>query len=167
MGVKSSPTGGVKPMSIAGRYMSERERLAGMTPAERAFRKQWLKDQELAPNEPRNVPEMYKARYNPIRRFYRWPLDQFGKMLVPMVGSADAAFIRYCTGKAFIALGLAYSLTYYFKYGANDWTRKGGWRVIQSRKAVVPGDPGYPKVSDRKVGADYAARGFKEVTLNL
>lgn len=42
-----------------------------------------------------------------------------------------------------------------------DWTRKGGWKVTTSRKAVVPGDPGYPYVSDRHTPADYAANGFK------
>jgi len=46
-----------------------------------------------------------------------------------------------------------------------DWTRKGGWRVIHSRKACVPGDEGYPKVSDRSAPSDYAARGFKQSPL--
>lgn len=167
MGVKASPTGGVKPMSIAGRYMSERERLAGMTPEERMFRKQWLKDQELAPNEPRFVPEMYKARYNPIRRFYRWPLDTFAKAIEPIVGTQRAHSIRYFTGKAFLFITGAYLIAYYAKYNSNDWTRKGGWRAVKSRVSVVEGDPGYPKVSDRKVGTDYASRGFKDVTLKL
>lgn len=88
--VKASPTGGVKPMAIAGRYVSERERLAGMTDEERAFRKQWLKDQELAPNEPRYVHELYKEQFNIFRRAYRFPLDTFGKALEPFVGAPTA-----------------------------------------------------------------------------
>lgn len=68
--VKASDTGGVKPMSIAGRFHRERERIL-MTDEERAFRKQWLKDQELAHNEPRVVPELYKEQYNIFRRAYR------------------------------------------------------------------------------------------------
>lgn len=46
-----------------------------------------------------------------------------------------------------------------------DWTRKGGWRVIKSRTASYPGDPDYPRGSDRTKPADYAARGFKEAAI--
>ncbi|XP_044268594.1 uncharacterized protein LOC123013831 [Tribolium madens] len=164
---KASQTGGVKPMSIAGRFTSERERLLGMTDEERAFRKQWLKDQELAPNEPRPVPEMYKATYNPIRRAYRWPLDQLAKVLLPVLGEERTRNVRYVTGKAFLGVMTLYWFTYYFKYNANDWTRAGGWKVYKSREAVVEGDPGYPKLSDRVKPSDYASRGFKDVNLNL
>lgn len=71
-----SQTAGVKPMAIAGRAVSERERCLGMTDAERAWRKQWLKDQVLAANEPVHVEELWRERINPIRRFYRAPLDK-------------------------------------------------------------------------------------------
>lgn len=77
-----------------------------------------------------------------------------------------------------------YAGAYYFKYNAHvrreiflfelrritikfpffssqDWTRKGGWKVMTSRKSVVPGDPGYPYVSDKLTPADYAVNGFK------
>ncbi|XP_018565557.1 uncharacterized protein LOC108906705 [Anoplophora glabripennis] len=165
--VKASQTGGVKPMSITGRLTSERERLLGMTDEERAFRKQWLKDQELSPNEPRKVPEMYKATYNPIRRLYRAPLDLLGKALEPALGAQRALTIRYWSGKALLGIAGAYWFTYYFKYCANDWTRKGGWKVVQSRTAVVEGDPDYPKLSDRSEPRDYADRGFKNMDLNL
>ncbi|KAL7040588.1 hypothetical protein ACKWTF_000452 [Chironomus riparius] len=43
-----------------------------------------------------------------------------------------------------------------------DWTRKGGWRVIKSRTAIYPGDEGFPKLPDRSVPSDYANRGFKQ-----
>lgn len=76
-------TAGVKPMTICGRVASERERCIGMTDAERAWRKQWLKDQVLASNEPIHVEEYWKERLNPIRRFYRKPLDVFYDRLAP------------------------------------------------------------------------------------
>ncbi|XP_023013980.2 NADH dehydrogenase (ubiquinone) B17 subunit [Leptinotarsa decemlineata] len=164
---KASNTGGVKPMSIAGRYVDERERLFGMTDAERTFRKQWLKDQELSPNEPRRVPEMYKATYNPIRRAYRWPLDQLAKAIEPVVGAQRAYSIRYFTGKIFLGVVGVYWFTYYFKYNKSDWTRKGGWRVLESRVAVYEGDESYPKLSDKLKGSDYGGRGFNDVKLNL
>lgn len=164
---KASQTGGVKPMSISGRFNSERERLFGMTNEERAFRKQWLKDQELSHNEPRTVPEMYKATYNPIRRAYRWPLDQLAKVLLPVLGQERTIQVRYWTGKAGLTLALAYWATYYFKYNANDWTRASGWRVYKSREAVFEGDPGFPKMSDRTKPSDYASRGFETCNMKL
>lgn len=81
----ASNTGGVKPMTITGRMVRERERLLGMTQEERAWRAQWLKDQQLAPNEPRHVPEYWKERLNPIRRTYKAPLDLVQKALSPVV----------------------------------------------------------------------------------
>ncbi|XP_069675457.1 uncharacterized protein ND-B17 [Periplaneta americana] len=158
----ASDTGGVKPFSIQGRLARERERVMGMTNEERAWRRQWVKDQELSPNEPRHVPEYFKERYNPIRRAYRMPLDMAFKPLMPVLGERRTNIIRWFTGK-FLMIGFAiYAGAYYFKYNANDWTRKGGWRVISSRKPILPGDPGYPRLSDRTKPSDYAARGFNE-----
>lgn len=165
--VGQSFTGGVKPMSIAGRYVSERERLAGMTDAERAFRKQWLQDQILSPNEPRHVPEMYKTLYNPIRRFYRWPLDKLQAKLTPVMGQEAAHVLRYVTGKAGLFIVGVYWFAYYAKYNSNDWTRKKGISKKDSRKAVDFGDANYPAVSDRTKPSDYANKGFKDMKLNL
>lgn len=156
----SSKTGGVKPMSIAGRYVSERERLNGMTDAERKFRAQYLKDQILSPNEPRHVPELARSTLNPIRRFYRYPLDKLCEFLTPKIGFMPAYHVRFWTGKGLITLSLLYGGYYYFKYHTNDWTKKGGWRVTKSRLAVLPGDKDYPKVSDRSRPSDYNLRGF-------
>lgn len=84
---ESSTTGGVKPMAIAGRMVRERERLVGMTTDERAWRKQWLKDQVLSHNEPKHVPEYWKERINPIRRAYMAPLNALGSALEPILVS--------------------------------------------------------------------------------
>lgn len=83
--MESSDTSGVKPMTISGRTVSERERLLGMTNEERSWRAQWLKDQHLAANEPVTVPEYEKLLMNPIRRFYRAPLDKLQSVLLPVV----------------------------------------------------------------------------------
>ena len=80
-------TGGAAPMPIAGRMVRERERLLGMSKEERAWRAQWLKDQHLSPSEPVYVPEYWKARINPIRRFYRAPLDALYTALKPILVS--------------------------------------------------------------------------------
>jgi hypothetical protein len=89
-----SPTGGVQPFPIGGRLVRERERLAGMTAEERAFRKQYLKDQELSKNEPRFVPEYWKERTNPIRRFYQFPLNTVENIIKPVIVSS------FCFGES-------------------------------------------------------------------
>lgn len=165
--VAQSYTGGVKPMSIAGRYPAERERLAGMTDAERAFRKQWLQDQVLSPNEPRNVPQMYKALYNPIRRFYRWPLDKLETALAPTMGVEGAHLLRFGIGKFGFLVAGALWFTYYLKYNANTWQHKKQIRIKMSNIATDLGDKEFPKLSDKTKPSDYASRGFKEVKLNL
>lgn len=165
--VRASDTGGVKAFPIETRLGNVRERLVGMTDEERAYRKQWLKDQELSPNEPRELPELYKKRYNIIRRIYRYPLNQLQKVLAPVVGDSAALKIRYFSGKLIMGYILACSAAYYFQYNTNNWTRKGGIRVTETRPSVVPGDPGFPKLSDRTKGSDYADRGFSECKLNL
>ncbi|XP_053960807.1 uncharacterized protein LOC128864998 [Anastrepha ludens] len=157
----SSETGGVKPMTIAGRMVRERERLIGMSNEERAWRKQWLKDLELH-HGARTVPELERELRNPIKRFYRFPLDKMGEALTPVLGPQRAYTIRFWTGKFAMAIAAIYAGAYYFKYNPNDWTRKGGWRVITSRPACNPGDEGYPKLSERTQPSDYAARGFKQ-----
>ncbi|CAH1114130.1 unnamed protein product [Psylliodes chrysocephalus] len=164
---KASQTGGVKPMSIGGRLMDVRERTIGMTDAERAFRKQWVKDQQLAKNEPVHVPEMYEALNNPIKRFYKRPLNKFEALLVPLVGANRAGSIRYYTGKILMGIAGAYLLTYYLKYNTNDWTRTNGIRILKSREACLPGDPDFPCVSQRCQGSDYADRGFNSCKLAL
>lgn len=165
--VAQSFTGGVKPMPIAGRLTSERERLLGMTDEERAFRRQFLKDQILSPNEPRKVPEMYKILYNPIRRFYRWPLDKLEATLEPVLGATKAQFSRFLLGIGALAVATIYWFAYYAKYNSNDWTRKSGWRKKESRLAVDLGDKEFPKVSDHTQRSDYATKEFKKVNLNL
>jgi len=161
--VKSSDTGGVKPMSIAGRMVRERERLIGMTDEERKWRAQWLKDQVLTEREPVYVKEYHESLTNPIRRAYRTPLNVLlWRPLVPILGNQNAFFVRLISGKLLMGIAAVYLGVYYFKYNQNDWTRKGGWRVTHARKIVVPGDPGYPKLSDRSAPNDYASRGFKQ-----
>lgn len=63
----------------------ERQRLAGagMTDADRALRRQWLKDQELSPNEPREIPELKPK--NIVKRIYGKPWDIFFGALRPVV----------------------------------------------------------------------------------
>ncbi|XP_008547855.1 uncharacterized protein LOC103571466 [Microplitis demolitor] len=154
-----SQTSGVKPMPIAGRLVRERERLLGMTDEERAWRAQWLKDQHLAPDEPVYNPEYYKQRYNPIRRFYRAPLDKLENAILPKYGPDVAYFCRHLISKSFFGILFLYSAVYYFKYNQGDWTTKSGWRLDKSRPIVLPDFPGYPNY-ETKTDREYANYGF-------
>ncbi|XP_059485117.1 uncharacterized protein LOC132202298 [Neocloeon triangulifer] len=146
---------------VAGRMVDERERLVGMTDAERAWRKQWLKDQHLSPNEPRFVPELERELMNPIRRFYRWPLDNLFKALMPVIGQQRAQSLRYYSGRIAIAYLLILGVTYNLKYNTNSWLRKGGFTRTYSQAAVLKGEPGYYSREVRSLPNDYNDRGFK------
>jgi len=83
-----SASGGVKIIGIAGRHVYEKERLAGMTAEDRIWRQKWLKDQCLTPREPLLISKSDPKLMNPIRRFYRAPLDiLFFKVLQPVIVS--------------------------------------------------------------------------------
>jgi len=144
-------------MSIEGPYATERARLDGtFTDADRAWRRQWLKDQHLSHSEPRPVVQSM----NPIRRALRLPLDLLFAKLEPSLGKLTP-YARYWTGR-YIWMGFGVlGAHYYFKYNAHDWTKSWGARVYSSRRAVYPGDPRFPMVSDRTQPSDYADYGFK------
>lgn len=161
-----SETGGVKPMSIQGRFASDRERLTGdFTDADREWRKKWLKDQELSPNEPRRVPELERALKNPFRRFYRYPMDALFARLEPTLGKNPAMVLRWVIPKVFFMYVVGLGFHYNKKYNHHDWTRHSGLVVRGSRVDVVPGDYGYPKVSDKVKPQDYADFGFQSRTV--
>ena len=65
----------------------ERQRLAGkgLSPEDRALRKQWVKDQHLSPNEPRFLTELYPK--NIFRRIYNAPLNMVFGALEPLMVS--------------------------------------------------------------------------------
>ncbi|GJQ75566.1 hypothetical protein Trydic_g17647 [Trypoxylus dichotomus] len=50
---------------------------------------------------------------------------------------------------------------------SRTWIAKSGWRRVEGRVAILEGDPEYPKPSERSQGADYASKGFHNLTLNL
>nr|XP_018895883.1 PREDICTED: uncharacterized protein LOC109029740 [Bemisia tabaci]XP_018895892.1 PREDICTED: uncharacterized protein LOC109029740 [Bemisia tabaci] len=159
----NADTGGVTPMNIEGRLFDQRERLRGMTDEDRKFRAQFLKDQRLAPHEPvTHLPELYYDLVNPIRRFYRKPLDMvFDKLRIEeRFGRETALCYRFFIGKALLLIASGYVATYYFMYNRGTWERKHGWHVHIGREPVYPGEPGYPKLSNRTF-ADYCDREFK------
>ena len=82
------PPFSIEPMA------SERQRLVngGMTPEQRAARKQWLADQKLAHNEPRYVPELYPR--NVFKRVWSGPWDAMYWALRPATVSFNPRIIK-------------------------------------------------------------------------
>lgn len=80
----ASLTGGVMPMSIVGRFRSERARLGpDFTEAERQWRITWHNDQHLHPSEPLpEHPAVNKEKYWWLRRIYRTPGDYIEKHIL-------------------------------------------------------------------------------------
>lgn len=90
----ASQTGGVLPIDLEGRHRFVRQRLTNMNDEERAFRRKFLHDQHLSPDEPVHVPEMYEQLYNPIRRAFRAPMNVFQSFLTPKVVSSTIIFTK-------------------------------------------------------------------------
>jgi NADH dehydrogenase (ubiquinone) 1 beta subcomplex subunit 6 len=135
----------------------ERQRLSGtgMTAEDRALRRQWLKDQELSPNEPRYIPELYPK--NPIRRALAAPWDFFCGMLKPFLGENHTANARFYLPKLAISSLLLYVTYYHLKYNGSSWTDKHGWHIYSNKPRLLPGDV----LAPTKEADDYYDRGFK------
>lgn len=86
----SSISAGAAQISIEGRYRIDRARLGpNFTEADRQWRIKYIKSQDLHPNEPFEVPELERVHYNPIRRFYRVPMNLFENAISKIIVSEN------------------------------------------------------------------------------
>lgn len=147
-----------------------RERTRGMTPEEREWRKRWVMDQKLHPDEPVRVEAIYR-QLNPIRRLYRYPLDRlYEKVLEPKMGFYYAHITRTLLPKLVFAYVGACALWYHFKYSSKDWTRMlGSFTVVPEtplyRKKEI--EKNYPGLIEKalqppKTVQDYGDEQFKK-----
>ena len=138
----------------------ERQRLAGagMTGADRAMRKQWLLDQELSPNEPRYIPELYPK--NPIRRVLAAPWNAVFGALRPIIGDHYASSGRYFIPRIMIGAVAFYAIYYHVKYNPSRWSDKQGWHMYSSKPVLVMDSSDTPKMTD----TDFFDKGFKSRT---
>jgi len=142
----------------------ERERLAGagMTPEDRALRRQWLQDQHLAPNEPRYIPDLWPR--NPFRRAFAVPWDGLFGALKPIIGAGAASWGRFYVPRFTIAAFTLYAIYYHMKYNRNQWVDKHGWNIHSSKPTLLPDGVELAVKED----SDFFDRGFKhrKVLLN-
>ena len=151
----------IDAVSIAGRVGRERERLIGMTDEERAWRARFVKSQELAPDEPIKPKGYDKLYYNPLRRFYRAPLNKVENALTPLLGEAAAIIVRNIIGRSIIGIFVIYGSWYYLKYNHATWMRQSGWRIMSSRPRVYPGTKDFPNFKAPMKPNEYATFGFE------
>ncbi|GAB1603595.1 uncharacterized protein LOC115222201 [Argonauta hians] len=142
----------------------ERQRLdgKGMTDADRQLRKQWLLDQNLAPNEPRFVPELQHS--NIFKRIGAMPFEMLYKILKPVIGVKPATVVRRATPWILGTYSTICVLHYFAKYRSQDWTKISGFyiRQIQPQYSV-----GLVKPLPEKQAEDYCDKGFKSRTALL
>ncbi|XP_031843972.1 NADH dehydrogenase (ubiquinone) B17 subunit [Nomia melanderi] len=161
----STPTGGVKPINIAGRVASERERLIGMTNEERAWRAKYLKSQILAPEEPLNTAEYYKASFNPLRRLYKAPMNLLERtILIPVMGTVGGSVCRRVISLSIQGIIVIYCGWYHYRYNMSTWERHGGWHMTSTEPALIPTDKNYPNYKIKKPN-EYATLGFENSKL--
>lgn len=148
-----SPTGGVMPMQIAGRFHNERARLGpDFNDAERRWRVRWHHDQELHPSEPRpELPELKAEKYWWLRRLYRKPLDILEeRILAPRIGLEGAEAVRKLLGKGSLFYIASLVIWYNLKYRGQDWQVLKRPIFYWIRPEVFPGEEGYPLVEKKE-----------------
>ncbi|RWS14730.1 NADH:ubiquinone oxidoreductase-like protein 1 [Dinothrombium tinctorium] len=146
----ASETGGVMAMSITSRFKQERQRLNGDFDEKwRKWRAQWIKDQQLHPNEPYHVPALEYERYNPIRRFYRVPGNWLENKLVKYMDREAAQGIRFILTRSVMAYFFGCWCYYMLKYSHRTWESPRRWNAWFKKPAVYPGDPRYPLPNPR------------------
>lgn len=156
-----------RPMHIEGRLKYVRERLTGMTQDERAWRKKWLKDQELAPREPKYVKRLDRYFQNPIKLAYKVPIEWFFYgVLSPRIGQHAAYTLRQVIPKGLLIYLSVCTVWYYYKYNAQSWEWRHGpqWKIY--KPTLYPGDPGFPFKIHLEPD-DMQSLGFKERTVHV
>ncbi|KAK7100926.1 uncharacterized protein [Littorina saxatilis] len=135
----------------------ERQRLAGagMSAEDRALRRQWIKDQQLSPNEPRYVKELTPR--NAFRRVYMGLADSIFSKLIPLFGRSPASMMRVVVPRLGLILLVGYWSYYQLKYNPKDWTRSGGFHVFRNKPMILSAD----KVVPEKKHDDFHDQGFK------
>lgn len=146
-----------KPFSIEP-FHNERSRLPfKMTDEDRKRRSAFLHSQELTDREPVNVPELERMIYNPFRRLYRAPADKLFNALAPIIGEKRVRPSRVLVPKLAMLYLSGVFLWYQFKYNKSTWEQQGGFTMVKTRGAILPGD----EVPAPMAKQDYADHGFQ------
>ncbi|XP_046550272.1 uncharacterized protein LOC124260067 [Haliotis rubra] len=136
----------------------DRQRLSGdgMSESDRALRRQWVKDQELSPREPRIIEEIKPK--NVFKRMYNAPWNAVFGALKPIMGEFPATLARLVVPRTLIFYSIILVSYYQLKYHPNDWTRVTGFHIYTNKPAVFGDQPPPP---EKNSPSDFCERGFK------
>ncbi|CAB3406401.1 unnamed protein product [Caenorhabditis bovis] len=124
-------------MSLELHMADERVRAAGLSPAEREWRKKWVHDQHLHADEPIVVDAVHR-QLNPIRTLYRLPWDKFYlHYLKPTFGVYYGTAIRVTVPKVIMAFVFIQTAYYYWKYEVKDWTHLRGLETMPQKEVYL------------------------------
>ncbi|VDP14584.1 unnamed protein product [Soboliphyme baturini] len=162
-------------ISLQLHLQNERRRLIGMTPEEREWRKKYILDQKLHPDEPFYVEEV-RMPLNPIRRFYRYPWDAFEqKFLIPKLGLYWGHFLRVFVPKFMLAVFGVGFYYYTLKYNHKTWINRKRHlftpanRPLLRRDEIEAAYPGYIEkgIYNPQTPKDFYDLGFSRRTSHL
>ncbi|CAD5211330.1 unnamed protein product [Bursaphelenchus okinawaensis] len=155
-------------MSLQLHMADERQRMAGLSPAEREWRMKWLKDQHLHPDEPIHVDAIHR-QLNPVRMLYRRPWDLFyTKVLVKRLGPYYGLAFRQMVPKLIIGFLTIQFVYYQWKYQAKNWEAYSGLTTfvenpIRDKKKIEEEYPGlYAKAMYNDKQYDYHDRTYQQ-----
>jgi len=165
------------PVNLSGMWVKQRARvdpMAEFNNLDRQWRAQHLKDLKLTPNDGwaahvQTLSAYEKARYNPIRRLGRIPLNMFEKMLIGSgVRHGRARLVRTLIAGAGKGLIATWAIIYVSFNSVNSWESRLGWKVYQSKPEMDPNSEYYQSQKSMYSGKgkdDWADWGFKKSTM--
>jgi len=113
-------------------HLKEPRQRVFMTEAERDWRRKWVTDQNLHPDEPFYIEEV-QFYINPIRKIYRMPLDLLAqKFIYPNFGSYHGTKIRKYVPMCVFGLFGLMAGWYYVKYNRKEWNRSSRPQIMAS-----------------------------------
>jgi len=141
--------GRLNPVNVSHMWVKQRARvdpLAEFNDVDRAWRKRYLAEMKLSPNDGwaahvQTMKEYEKAQFNWLRRIGRMPMNVFqNAFLINQLGlpHGKAMFVRKAlcgTGKALLVL---WSITYLGMHNLNCWESRFGVKMFQSRPTMDP-----------------------------
>jgi len=118
--------------------------------ADRAWRNKWMKAQHFSVNDhtldlERN-PDYRKARYNPIRRLWRAPMN-FVEFNILSHLHKDWRVVKGYRIKIVTIASLfatTWTIGYYCLYKGNNWTERTGWKAFIGKPMIYPGSKEWP-----------------------
>jgi len=163
------------PVNVSTMWVKQRARVEPMAEfnnIDRAWRKRYLADLKLTPNDGNRaqiqaMPEYQKAQYNWLRQIGRIPMNYFESFLRNGVGMTHgrAQFARKLLCGYAKGMMVAWGIVYLCVNNTNSWESRIGMKFMQSRPPMDPDSKYYEhqkSLFEREKPDDYYNQGFKK-----